>query len=238
MAKILVVDDEKSLRVTVAAFLEAEGHEVIQADSFMQASNCLEQWSFDGVVSDIVLGDKTGIEVLALVKGKDELCPVILVTGYPNMDTATEAVRKNAFDYISKPVYKDNLLNVVNSALEYRERMQKKVQQTDELQNKSTELEEKVEEQAREIKAAYKKLVDADPVHLESLRKLIQEEFDKKNIQVDKMVLPEHSLNLEQHINDIVKQALEINNHNKTKTARYLGITRDVLRSRLKNLEL
>ena len=119
-AKILIVDDEPSLRKTFSAFLTGDGHEVVTAGSYKEAVQQTEQTDFDLIFSDIQLGGQTGIDLLRSLKEKEISCPVIMVTGFPNMETATEAVRLGAHDYLSKPVFRDDLLKVTRSALGYR----------------------------------------------------------------------------------------------------------------------
>ena len=119
--KILVIDDEKSLRFTFQRFLSDEGYEVDTAADYEEACQCIDQDGYEVVFSDILLGDKTGIDVLRAIKEKVPLCPVIMVTGYPNIETASEALRLGAFDYISKPVVKKDLLQVARAALKYRQ---------------------------------------------------------------------------------------------------------------------
>ncbi|MEZ4485038.1 MAG: sigma 54-interacting transcriptional regulator [Syntrophotaleaceae bacterium] len=118
--RILVIDDEKSLRFTFQRFLSDEGYEVETAAEFDEALQLLAQKRYDAVFSDILLGGKTGIDVLRAIKERDSLCPVIMVTGYPNIETASEALRLGAFDYIPKPVVKKDLLQVARAALKYR----------------------------------------------------------------------------------------------------------------------
>ena len=119
--KVLVIDDEKSLRFTFQRFLSDEGYEVDTAADYKEALQRIDQGPYDVVFSDILLGDKTGIDVLRAIKEKSPLCPVIMVTGYPNIETASEALRLGAFDYISKPVVKKDLLQVARAALKYRQ---------------------------------------------------------------------------------------------------------------------
>ncbi len=119
--KILVIDDEKSLRFTFQRFLSDEGYEVDTAADYEEALQRIKQECYDVVFSDILLGDKTGIDVLRAIKEQIPLCPVIMVTGYPNIETASEALRLGAFDYISKPVVKKDLLQVARAALKYRQ---------------------------------------------------------------------------------------------------------------------
>jgi PAS domain S-box-containing protein len=121
MKKILVIDDEKSLRFTFKRFLSEEGYEVETAEDYESALRLLEETNFALVFSDILLGGKTGLDVLRVVKERDSLCPVVMVTGYPNIETASEAVRLGAFDYLPKPVLKKDLLQVARAAAKYRE---------------------------------------------------------------------------------------------------------------------
>ncbi len=120
-SKVLVIDDEKSLRFTFQRFLSDEGYVVDTAADYEEARQCIDLADYDVVFSDILLGDKTGIDVLRAIKEKVPLCPVIMVTGYPNIETASEALRLGAFDYISKPVVKKDLLQVARAALKYRQ---------------------------------------------------------------------------------------------------------------------
>jgi len=119
-SRILVVDDEPSLRRTFEVFLSSDGHEVKTACSYLEALRETEQTDFDLIFSDIQLGGQTGIDLLRSLKEKEVSCPVVMITGFPNMETATEAVRLGAHDYLSKPVMKEDLLRIAHSALSYR----------------------------------------------------------------------------------------------------------------------
>ncbi len=119
--KILVIDDEKSLRFTFESFLAGEGYATATATNHDEALALLDQEDFDVIFSDILLGGKTGIDLLRVLKERQRSCPVIMVTGFPNLQTATEAVRLGAFDYLAKPVLKKDLLQVARSALKYKE---------------------------------------------------------------------------------------------------------------------
>ena len=109
--KILVVDDEESLRLTFKMFLSKEGYgEVITASTFEGALELIETRAFDLIISDIVMEGSSGIDLLRRVRELELKCPVVMVTGYPNINTATDAVRLGAFDYLAKPVKKAELL--------------------------------------------------------------------------------------------------------------------------------
>ncbi len=119
---ILVIDDEESLRLTFQLFLQREGYEqVLTASSLAGAMESITVNDFDLIVCDIVLEGDSGIDLLRRIRAMGVGCPVVMVTGYPNVDTASEAVRLGAFDYISKPVNKETLLKTARLALrQYR----------------------------------------------------------------------------------------------------------------------
>jgi two-component system, NtrC family, response regulator HydG len=116
-SNILIVDDEESIRVNFRAFLEDVGHHVETAEDYNSAMEIIENKNIDLVIADIILGYHTGIDILRAVKKVNSHCPVIIITGAPNIETATEAVRLGSFDYLTKPIRKTMLLKVVRQAL-------------------------------------------------------------------------------------------------------------------------
>lgn len=119
---ILIVDDEESLRLTFEMFLHREGYtNVHTAATLKQALELIQTLTFDLIISDIVLEGDKGTDLLRHIRETGINCPVVMITGFPNLDSASEAVRYGAFDYISKPVNKEKLLKLVHQALKYRE---------------------------------------------------------------------------------------------------------------------
>jgi two-component system response regulator HydG len=119
-AQILLIDDEESIRFTFKHFLTAAGYTVTVAESCKQGFAALDQNSFDLIFADIILDDGTGIDILRETKRRGMTCPVIMMTGEPGMDTATKSIRLGAFDYISKPINQESLLQAARSALKYK----------------------------------------------------------------------------------------------------------------------
>ena len=120
MSRILVVDDEESIRFTFDSFLSDEGYEVTTAADYDEAMGRLLEKDFDLIFMDIVLGGKTGIDLLQEVRKRELHCPVVMITGYPNVETASGALRSGAFDYIYKPVNQETLLHTAVMALQYK----------------------------------------------------------------------------------------------------------------------
>lgn len=118
MARIVLIDDETKLLQTLARFLEQQGHQVWRGSSFRDVQEHLHPGRFELLITDIVMPDFDGMKVLReVVEARRCQEPVILITGEPNLETASEAVRRGAFDYISKPVTKDKLLEAVSRGL-------------------------------------------------------------------------------------------------------------------------
>jgi len=118
--KILVVDDEESIRFSFHLFLSEEGYEVNMAATYGQAMQLVENNEYDLVFIDIILEYKTGIDLLKAVRHLWPNTPVIMITGAPSVETATESLRMGALDYIVKPIRQETLLRVTTVALKHR----------------------------------------------------------------------------------------------------------------------
>ncbi|MFC1885257.1 PAS domain S-box protein [Thermodesulfobacteriota bacterium] len=119
-AHLLVVDDDPGVLKTFKAILSLSGYITYTAESYDAAAALLQSQSFDVIVADIFLGDRDGIALLEQSQKLNPDTPVILVTGMPTVETASDAVRLNAYDYLSKPVSMDRLSHVVAKALELK----------------------------------------------------------------------------------------------------------------------
>ncbi len=128
-SRILIVDDEASIRLTFEMFLTREGYGPIStASTYADALSIIKEQTFDLIISDIVLEGEKGTDLLRKIREAGMECPVVMVTGFPHLDTAAEAVRYGAFDYISKPVNKETLLKFVRQALKHWRLVNEKMQ--------------------------------------------------------------------------------------------------------------
>ena len=118
MARILLVDDERKLGVVLAGELEDKGHQVLTVQDGLMALNILKEQSFDIVVSDIRMEPLDGIELLAQVRRNVHDTDVVMMTAYASTDTAIEALRLGAADYLVKPFRADELLHVIDRVLD------------------------------------------------------------------------------------------------------------------------
>ncbi len=148
---ILIVDDEDSLRLTFEMLLKRAGYSnVTGVSGYDEAVTAIEQNNFDLIISDIVLPGTSGIDLLRHVKETGKTCPVVMITGYPNIESAAEAVRLGAFDYVPKPVKKNELLKIVALALEKYELQKEKVR-FEAQQEKNRQMQETILRSVREI---------------------------------------------------------------------------------------
>jgi len=118
MPKILVIDDERSIRNTLKDVLEYEKYEVDLAEEGISGIELFAQGSYDVVLCDIKMAKMDGIEVLQKLQEHSADVPVIMISGHGNIDTAVDAIRKGAFDFLEKPLDLNRLLITIRNALE------------------------------------------------------------------------------------------------------------------------
>jgi two-component system, NtrC family, response regulator PilR len=126
-ARILVVDDERSMRELLAIVLRREGYEVLLAEHGRDAIEALERGAIDLLISDIKMPDMSGVDVLRAAKRIDPDIIGIMITAFASTETAVEALRMGAYDYLSKPFDVDELKIVVRNALERKRLRQENV---------------------------------------------------------------------------------------------------------------
>jgi len=118
MAKILVIDDERSIRNTLKDILEFEKHQLTLAENGKQGLEIAQNTVFDLIFSDIKMPEMDGIEMLVQLKESGIEAPVVMISGHGNIETAVECIKKGAFDFITKPIDLNRLLITVRNALE------------------------------------------------------------------------------------------------------------------------
>src|SRR5436190_8669053 len=118
MANILIIDDEKSIRKTLTEILSYEGYKIDEAGDGEEGWKKFSEKPYDVVLCDIKMPKMDGIEFLDKAKEFNPDIPVIMISGHGNIDTAVDAVKKGAFDYISKPPDLNRLLITLRNALD------------------------------------------------------------------------------------------------------------------------
>ncbi|MBQ3658265.1 MAG: sigma-54-dependent Fis family transcriptional regulator [Bacteroidales bacterium] len=121
MAKILIIDDERAIRNTLKDILSYEDHDVELAQDGFEGLEKLEAGKFDIVLCDIKMPKMDGLEVLEKIMEKNREIPVVMISGHGTVDTAVEAIKKGAYDFIEKPLDLNRLLVVIKNATEKKE---------------------------------------------------------------------------------------------------------------------
>lgn len=120
MSKILIVEDEASIRRVLVKILSEEdkSHEIYEAEDGLIALNKIKKENFDLILCDIKMPKMDGIEVLEFTKKIKPETPIVMISGHGDLDTAVDSMKKGAYDYISKPPDLNRLLNTVRNAID------------------------------------------------------------------------------------------------------------------------
>lgn len=118
MANILIIDDEKAIRYALREILEHEGHKVEEAEDGAAGLDKAKKSKFDLVLCDIKMPKMDGIEVLEKLQVDNEELPVVMISGHGTIETAVDALKKGAFDFIQKPPDINRILVSVRNALD------------------------------------------------------------------------------------------------------------------------
>src|SRR5512144_1102861 len=120
MSSVLVVDDEQSMREFLEILLQKPGHEVFTASDVKGALARAAQTPLDLVITDLRLGQESGIEILRQVKASSPATEVVMVTAFATTENAIQAMKLGAYDYVLKPFKVEELKLVLAKALEHR----------------------------------------------------------------------------------------------------------------------
>src|ERR1041385_5803372 len=118
--RLLIVDDEENIRRTTAVALEAMGHETVSAANGAAALKQLEGDRFDVVILDLKLGTESGLDLLPQLLKRDPQLEAVVFTAYASIETAVEAMRRGAVDYIPKPFTPEQIRQVLGKIIKAR----------------------------------------------------------------------------------------------------------------------
>ncbi|MFT3678697.1 MAG: sigma-54 dependent transcriptional regulator [Ferruginibacter sp.] len=160
MTSILIIDDEKAIRKTLAEILSYEGYKIEEAADGEEGLKKFSSTLFDVVLCDIKMPKMDGIEFLEKARQVNPDVPIIVISGHGNIETAVEAVKKGAFDYISKPPDLNRMLITLRNALD----KQTLVTETKVLKRKVSKVQEMVGESPaiKKIKDTIEKVAPTD----------------------------------------------------------------------------
>lgn len=116
-ARILVIDDEEVVHVSLKRILGRRGHQIFTSLTAQEGLEIIESEQLDMVITDLMMPEMNGLELLEELKNRDIEVPILMITGYPTIKTALQALRLGAVDYLAKPFTRKELLAPVNRAL-------------------------------------------------------------------------------------------------------------------------
>ncbi|HSW62348.1 MAG TPA: response regulator [Dissulfurispiraceae bacterium] len=118
--RILIVDDEPDMLVLLSMIIKSRtSYEVITTNNPIEAIEWIKRGDYDLVLTDLKMPGADGIEILKTIRKYDEDIPVIIITAYGTIESATEAMSKDAFDFITKPFRKEQILFTIDKALKW-----------------------------------------------------------------------------------------------------------------------
>lgn len=120
MDKILIVEDEKDVQDVLAEALKIWGYETVLASNGEEGLEKYRQQNFSMLITDIRMPQMDGLTMLKKIREKDTAIPILVVTGYPSVDSAVESLIKGADNYIVKPINMDDLHAKIGKAFEKR----------------------------------------------------------------------------------------------------------------------
>jgi signal transduction histidine kinase len=167
--KVLVVDDEESVVVTIKAILQLDGYDVATTTSGAQARAMVREAEYDLVLTDLRLEDGDGLDVLKAVRERYPETVTIMLTGYASLESAIQAIRAGAYDYLVKPSEVEELRATVARGLERRRLGQEVRERVAELERANREiadlnasLQRRIDEATAELKERYEQLKELD----------------------------------------------------------------------------
>lgn len=167
--RVLIVDDEESVAITMQAILEMDGHDVATAASVSEATEQVQSTEYDLVLSDLRLDDGDGLQIVAEARRRWPETICIILTGYASLDSAVKALREGAYDYLVKPCDVEELRLTVQRGLErrrlgrqLRERVQELETANATIQRLNEDLQRRVDEATAELREQYERLQELD----------------------------------------------------------------------------
>jgi DNA-binding NtrC family response regulator len=160
--RLLVVDDEESLRITTAAILENEGYTVHTASSGDEAIALLDQTDYDLVLTDLHMEGGDGLSVLNEIRRHAPLTISVVLTGFASVESAIAALQEGAYDYLVKPCDIDSMKHTIRRGVEHRRLMLAEQKARTDLEQLNLDLERRIAERTAELTRLNAELAEAN----------------------------------------------------------------------------
>jgi signal transduction histidine kinase len=161
-ARLLVVDDEESLRITTAAILEKEGYVVDTASSGEEAMSLFDSAEYDLVLTDLHMEGGDGLSVLGEIRRRSPLTISVVLTGFASVESAIAALQEGAYDYLVKPCDIDNMRHTIRRGVEHRRLMLAEQKARTDLEQLNRDLELRIAERIAELTMLNEELAEAN----------------------------------------------------------------------------
>ncbi|NLH49765.1 MAG: response regulator [Myxococcales bacterium] len=147
VGRILIVEDDQSISRSLSLFLKHKGYEVECAENGLEGLRLLQNKTFDIVVSDVMMPQMNGLQLLEAIKETHPTLPVVMITGYTDLNTAIETLKKGAADFVTKPFRYDQFEQTIHHLLENEKAAARPIQTVD--------LQARLERKIRELSVLY-----------------------------------------------------------------------------------
>lgn len=161
-ARLLVVDDEESLRITTAAILEKEGYVVHTASSGDEAIALLQNLEYDLVLTDLHMEGGDGLSVLSQIRRQAPLTISVVLTGFASVESAIAALQEGAYDYLVKPCDIDSMRHTIRRGVDHRRLMLAEQKARADLEQLNRDLEQRIEERTVQLTKSNEDLAEAN----------------------------------------------------------------------------
>ena len=225
MNRILIVDDEELIRDFIKKFLSSHSFEVDTAKDIDESLLLLKDHEYDCIILDIILPEKNGIYLIEQLREMEYRMPVILITGQPNIDTAKQAIKFKAYDYLTKPISNSKLLAVVKNAVK-QNHIRLREEELKQQQEKNREiLESEIEKKLAELhesETKYKNTIEQSLAGVYVIQNRVYKYVNKRLLDlikysseeiVDKMsvinfVIDQNKTLVEENINKVINDEI------------------------------
>src|ERR1051325_6328966 len=161
-ARLLVVDDEESLRITTAAIFEKEGYIVDVASSGDEAIDLMSKTDYDLVLTDLHMEGGDGLSVLNRIRQQAPLTISVVLTGFASVESAIAALQEGAYDYLIKPCDIETMKHTIRRGVEHRRLMLAEQKARADLQQLNLDLEQRIERRTAELRRLNAELAEAN----------------------------------------------------------------------------
>ncbi len=247
METILIVDDEKNYLLVLETLLGPEGYEIITSTSATKALGMIDNSDLDLIITDMKMPDVTGMKLLERCKKINPDLPVIIMTAYGTIETAVEAIKKHAYDFITKPFQNDQLKLTVEKALQNYRLIKENKLLSEALSDrfkygniigkskpilKIYDIIDKVAQSKASV------LISGEKITLNELPDGFgdsEQKFDVERFIPANVPLPKALENIEEQL---IKNALAQYNNIQSHAAKHLGITKSLIQHKIKKYNI